>query len=653
MTSAPNTTPTTEAAESAPAPRPRSRAKEVARRNSGIISSIAEPTALLRAWEVVHRREHEDGDPSLDVRGFERRLAHELEAIRAELLDGSYHPKPLARVDLPKPRGGTRVLRIPTVRDRVVERAVHDALTARLDPVFSPWSFAYRPGASHLDAARALGDLIAEGYPWIVRCDVRDCFDTLDRRILLRELWHRTHDRPVVQLVALLLARPSRTAGRYEHPRVGAPQGAPLSPLLANLYLHALDLALARKGMTAVRFADDLAIVASSRRDAHLVLRQVVRDAATIRLAIGEGKTYMTAVKDGFSFVGVEFPSDEFVDGGPVATGDRRVLYVSRQGSGIQVRQGQIRVVKASRVLLEVPVAQVGQIVTFGSVGISAGLRDQALLHEVDVLLCSRRGAYRGRLDGVRGRGVRLRRVQYRRADDRAFRLRMASAFVEGKILNQRALLLRYARRTSGAQATAAAGRLLSSARAAASASGLRQLRGIEGSASRTYFGVWKHLLPADVGFGGRNRRPPRDPANAVLSYTYTMLTGMCAAALEGAGLDHHVGFLHDDEDGRPSLALDLVEEFRPLVADTVTLECFRRRTLTPADFRSRDGGVLLVDEGRRRLLGAFEERMLTRFAHVPSGTRTTYRRALFLQARQIAALVRDATAVYTPVRWR
>jgi len=183
----------------------------------------------------------------------------------------------------------------------------------------------------------------------------------------------------------------------------------------------------------------------------------------------------------------------------------------------------------------------------------------------------------------------------------------------------------------------------------------LNVLLGVEGAAARSYFKAFGMLLPDDFQFEVRSRRPPMDPVNAALSFGYALLTGEAVSAAALAGLDPSVGFLHGDDDGRPSLALDLMEEFRPLVVDTTVLNLFRRNRLTADHFRSEDGrpGVLFTDEGRRRFLNAFEERMLTVFAHVPSGRRVSYRRGLYLQAVQFSAVLAGSEPAYRPVSWR
>ncbi|MGH2771329.1 MAG: CRISPR-associated endonuclease Cas1, partial [Actinomycetota bacterium] len=329
-------------------------------------------------------------------------------------------------------------------------------------------------------------------------------------------------------------------------------------------------------------------------------------------------------------------------------------LYVSVQGAGTRLRHGHLQVVKDKELLLSVPVSQLGQLVTFGSVGVSAQVREYALRNQIDVVFLSRRGQWLGRLDGPHPTNTRLRRRQYRRADDQEFRLGLARVIVAGKIANLRALLLRYQRRDAAPALVDTARGLEDLRRAALQAPTIPALMGVEGSASRDYFQAIALLLPEEAGFGGRNRRPPRDPANAALSFGYTLLLGEAVAALSVAGLDPHVGFLHAEDQGRPSLALDLVEEFRPLLVDTVVLELFRRRILTSESFRrDQEKAVYLKDGPRRTFLAAFEERLLTRFAHVPSGTRTSYRRGVLLQARQLAGLVLGYADEYRPVSWR
>lgn len=176
------------------------------------------------------------------------------------------------------------------------------------------------------------------------------------------------------------------------------------------------------------------------------------------------------------------------------------------------------------------------------------------------------------------------------------------------------------------------------------------QLLGIEGIAAQSYWGAYEALLPAEIGFGGRARRPPPDVVNATLGYAYAVLLGEAVTALGIAGLDPACGLLHVDDFKRPNLGLDLMEEMRPVIVDRVVLELFRNKTLTVnsgRDDSAHKGGVLLTENGRRALLAALEDRLLTVFRHVESGYRVSYRRALQLQAVSVAQSYRFAECRY------
>jgi CRISPR-associated protein Cas1 len=201
----------------------------------------------------------------------------------------------------------------------------------------------------------------------------------------------------------------------------------------------------------------------------------------------------------------------------------------------------------------------------------------------------------------------------------------------------------------------AAAERIARSRQASLVAESLDVLRGHEGEGSAAYFGAWSALVPEWAGFAARTRRPPRDPANAVLSFGYTLLTQEAAGAVAACGLEPSFGFLHVDDHKRPSLALDLIEELRPVVVDTAVLTALRGGVLVDSHFRREvdSNAVLLTDEGRRRLLDLYELRMLQTFRHVVAGKVVTYRMGLLLQARQLAAAIRSGVPEYEPVSLR
>lgn len=373
-------------------------------------------------------------------------------------------------------------------------------------------------------------------------------------------------------------------------------------------------------------------------------------------LTVSEDKTHVAEFTGTVEFLGCEL-SDRYppVDApGEAETPRRRVLYVTEPGAATRLRQGQVQVFVRDEEVLSVPVRAVGRIVLMGPVGLSAGLRTHALIRDVPVVFLSRHGQWLGRLDGAEG-DVRLRRRQYRFTEDPQAGPPVAAAMVQGKLANQRALLLRYARREAAEQVVDVAEHLDDLRERAGAADRVPSLMGLEGTGTKRYFEALARLLPDGFAFDGRNRRPPRDPVNSALSLGYSLLLDEAVAALATVGLDPHAGILHADVTRRPSLALDLMEEFRPLIVDTVVLNLLRRHRLTPEHFRQSpdSDAVLLTKEGRRQYLDGYEERMLQRFTHTPSGRRVSYRRALHLQADQLAAVIQGLLPTYEPVGWR
>jgi len=233
---------------------------------------------------------------------------------------------------------------------------------------------------------------------------------------------------------------------------------------------------------------------------------------------------------------------------------------------------------------------------------------------------------------------VTLRIAQHDAARDPERALTLARTWVVGKIRNQRTLLRRNAREPDPRSLA----QMAQWARRAAAASNLETLLGIEGSAARVYFGAFVSMLKGPMaelpgGFEGRNRRPPKDPVNALLSFTYAVLAKDCTLALQAVGFDPMLGFLHQVRYGKPALALDLMEEFRPLVADSVVLSCINTQAITVDDFVTGATGCALKDRGRKTLLEAYARRLDELVTHPTFGYRISYRQVLHVQARLLA----------------
>lgn len=618
------------------------------------IQEICTRSALEAAWEHVQAADAADGSLAPSMARFAEDVDGNLDGLASQLAVGSYRPRPLTPVAIPK-SGGTRELHIPSARDRVVERALQSRLSPVIDRQLGPTSFAYRAGLGVTDAVRRLIELRDQGWSWVIRTDIDECFPSVDRNRLLLRLEQIMGDADLLDLIAALIRRPVRHGHRVVDRGRGIPQGGALSPLLSNLMLQSVDRHLLDHGHQLVRYADDMAVLARSRAEVDDALAVAHRAAERHGFALGEDKTMITTFDDGFHFLGEDI-NHRYPAASPHAgrsEPERKVLYVGMQGAGVRMERGRVVVgSKHDNDLLSVPSGHVSRIVLAGSVGFSAGARNWALANGIGVVLLSRRGSYMGSL-GSGSTDAALLRSQLGAIDAPDRHLPIARSFVAGKIDNQRTLLQRFVDPDTGPAVATVVEQIELLAGQVPQCTSADELLGTEGMAARYYWDAVAKLLPGGT-FQGRVSRPPPDLANAALGYGYAILASDCVAACRMVGLDPSFGLLHREEGRRPALALDLMEEFRPLIVDQVVVELCRRGQLKASHTRvdSARGGVLLTEKGRRALTAGLEDRLLTVAHHPGSGHKVSYRRQIQLQAR---ALVRSIVhgEPYESVRWR
>ncbi len=319
-------------------------------------------------------------------------------------------------------------------------------------------------------------------------------------------------------------------------------------------------------------------------------------------------------------------------------------LYVLEQGACVRAVERRLIVEKDDRELRSAPVDQVDEVVIFGNATLTTPAMKLLLFAGVDTIFMTLDGLYCGRLVGPLSRHGSLRREQYARSLQPDFALAVARACVGGKLRNLRALLMRYQRTLNLPELEQAIAQISAGLTRAASAPDHASLMGVEGAASAAYFGVFARLLKRDWGFRKRLRRPPPDPVNVLLSFGYTLLAKHLEAAVRLAGLDPQIGFLHEVSYGRPSLALDLMEEFRPIVADSVVLRCLNMGLIGPEDFTPGEDPsrpLVLSEKGAKCFIREYETRLVDEFIHPALNERATYRRCFELQARAMAAAIR------------
>jgi CRISPR-associated protein Cas1 len=339
----------------------------------------------------------------------------------------------------------------------------------------------------------------------------------------------------------------------------------------------------------------------------------------------------------------------------PIVTArdERRPIYFSTQGLWVGKKGDLLQARAEGKLLQEIRLNEVNQVNLMGNVQLSTQAMQTMLRMEIPVAYFTQKGYFYGVAGGLGVKNILVRREQFRRADDAEFCLRLARELVRGKIRNHRTLLMRNHRQPSSTTLR----ELKRSADQATRADSPASLLGIEGNAARLYFGDFAGMLKVDCDvetapgaalsekrpafdFRRRNRRPPRDPVNALLSFAYALLTKDCLVAATTVGLDPYLGFYHQIKPGKPALALDLMEPFRPLIAESAVLGAINNRMVTPEHFLVAGQSVVLTDAGRKHFLMAYEQRMNATVTHPLFGYRVSYRRLLEIQTRLLARLL-------------
>ena len=328
-----------------------------------------------------------------------------------------------------------------------------------------------------------------------------------------------------------------------------------------------------------------------------------------------------------------------------------RVLYVDTPGAYLRKRDGCISVLKEKELLKEVPLTAIDQVVLVGAINITVPLMDELVRRSIPTYFCTYGGRLSGWLQPTWGKNSLLRIAQIRMMDDGTRRLAVAKMFVRGKLQNSRTLLMRYNRANSSEELKQSCQHLDKLIRKIDSQTDINELMGIEGSASRVYFESFPLLIKQqrEFFFEGRNRRPPRDPVNAMLSFGYAMLTKDVLSELMRVGLDPYVGYLHSAVYGRPALALDLMEEFRAILVDSAVLTAINTGMVEPDNFTVNGTACQLDEAGRKAFFQAYRNRMTEEVTHPVFGYKLTYRRTIEIQARLLAKVIRGEIDKYIP----
>lgn len=643
------------------------------------ISEFLDFSNFDRAWQKVAENKGCAGVDGETIELFGARATQNTIVLRDKVADGTYQPRPYLQVAIPKKSDGYRFLSIPCVRDRIVQQALLNVLHPSIDSQLSPTSFAYRPQVSYLQAVEAVAQCREQGYEWVLDADIVKYFDNIDREILLQKLRQYLDRSGILCLIKSWLATGISTKTGLIFPERGIPQGAVISPLLANIYLDKFDRDVTASGdLRLVRYGDDFVVMARTQGEIQQVYGLVDRLLRGLNLELHQKKTQIITFDRGFRFLGhgflgaAIFPIDEVSpkrekgvkknslngsDSEDLATTEiddddeikpetslqRRTwnrematLYLLEQGTSLYRDYQRLIVHIPERERLEIPIREIERILIFGRIQLSTPVVNMCLEQKIGVFYLNRSGQYQGHLWSADNLPNEL--VQFDRHKQPEFQLNICREIVRGKLLNSKRLLQRLNRKRKSTQVGKAIAGINLDLAAVARATNLESLRGHEGSSAVRYFGALNQLIVnPSFSFNGRNRQPPTDPVNSLLSFGYTLLFNNVLSLILAEGLSPYFGNFHYGEDKKPYLAFDLMEEFRSPIVDGLVLRLLNKPVFKVADFDTvaSTGGVYLNQDARRVFLRYFESRLNEETTHPDLQSVVSYRYVIQLQIRR------------------
>lgn len=660
---------------------------------------------LQGAWGQVRSRSRSAGVDGITVDWFASLAQIQLQQLHDRLQRESYIASPAKGFYLPKPRGGKRLLGIPTVRDRIVGRVLLEEMYFPLEEVFLDCSYAYRPGRGIQTAVKHLHFYYQHQPTWVIKADIERFFDRLCWGVLLSQLERLPLEARMLPLIEGQLKSGIVLNGRYLNFGQGVLQGSVLSGALANLYLSEFDRQCLQNGINLVRYGDDLAIACGSWTEATCTLERIREWLASIYLHLQPEKTHIFSPDEEFIFLGHQFAKGRVYPPPPPKprTGEwmltesgrpyfrpqprkppkpesrppkacslsrlippkvnlshywrdpMTTLYVTEQGAYLKVRHQQFQVFYQRELRVNIPAHRISHIVLFGCCNLSHGAVSLALRRRIPILYLSQRGRYFGRLqtDGQAKVEYLTRQVLY--SQNPEFVRQQAEAIVLAKLHNSRILLMRLNRRHSSERAAQAVRELDILQDKLCFAEEMDALRGYEGKGATIYFQALGSLFSGRFEFEKRTKRPPTDPINSMLSLGYTLLHQNVGSFIQAVGLHGHFGNLHVPRDNHPALVSDLMEEWRAQLVDSLVVYLVNSQIFTLDDFTNPDerGGVYFQPHALKKFLKHWEEKLQTEITHPHSGQRVVYRRCIELQVREYIARLMDEVSVYRPMIWK
>lgn len=677
---------------------------------------------LEKAFQKVCDNRGGAGIDGISAQSYIRDLRRKLQKLILEIMTNQYRASPCKVVGIPKSNGKIRQLSIPTIRDRIVHTAISQAFVPFFEKHFEICSYGYRPRRSYLQAVSKIEKYRDQGYDYVLDADISNYFNNIPQKLLKTELTRYVHCQDLVKLIfssikQMQYHRKVRLFGEADG--LGVPQGSPLSPVLANMYLDPLDEALMAADYKIIRYADDFVVLCKSLKAAGKALELTKKILNKYQLTINADKTRVTDFESGFIFLGHFFignmvqklasidkqlhesswkwdaPNTESENykhaftGKPVeqlsepidnenyaelqqqildcnALNDShaqakinlnlsnklRTLYLFKQGSVIHKIAGKIEVRHGGETLQQIPITQIDSIMCFGAIHITRAVMLESFQNELPIIFMSITGHWQGML---RPYIATNKTLQSRQLTTNEQPLPIAKIIIEAKLHNSITTIRRYLRyhQSDEKLANKQISTMTRLKKRVSSCQSLNSLRGLEGNCARIYFKVLQTIIPKEWNFKTRNRRPPQDPINAMLSLGYTLLFNNIYAFVMLREMIMEYGYVHAHYHKQPALALDMMEPFRSVVVDAVVLKLVKNNIINPIDFKYKDKACLLTTKAKKIFVTALEKQLSKALRYEALNIKTDYRRIMDLQILLLKQSLLNDKTMFEPFRLR
>ncbi|MDA0129464.1 CRISPR-associated endonuclease Cas1 [Vibrio sp. MarTm2] len=664
---------------------------------------------LQTGWKKVASNKGMPGSDGVSIQRYQESLDRHLLELAQEWNSNTYQPSPYRKVTIQKANNKQRELAIPSVKDRIIHTAITQKLLNTFEPEFEHISYGYRPNRSYTHAIRHIEQLRDQGYSTVIDADIQGYFDHICHDTLT-ELLARYLPEDWVQAITHTLLSHQAVDGELcfgvDH-GFGIPQGSPLSPILANLYLDGFDEALLDRGEQIIRYADDFVVLLPSEERAQSCLAFITDFLDQLKLTLNCEKTRVVSFQDGFTFLGVTFldnmvlplkahtekalvnigkyelelneddidsldneedqslnhtlwhsalppalrslQSAIFDDDSalPIEPDSSRIerlslnhvarlklVYIHKQGAAIHKRGNRLNVFSQGKAIQSIPANCIDMILCFGAIHLTTSVQRFCLENDISVVWLTQSGQYLGCLSAPFQGDPMLAQAQVTSRMQLDTRLALVRFFLRSKINNNLGVMRRHTHKRQ--RDKPAEKRIVQLRDQLESQKSVASMRGTEGAAAREFFQWYRKQFDDVWGFTSRNRQPPKDPINAMLSYGYTLLFHNVRALVEARGLLPHLGYLHGSQPRQPALVLDIMEGYRPWVVDELVLQLANKQLITPEQFQVSSKGAWLNKDGRRVFIQLLEQRLLKQHQHPTLKIKADIRRLIDLQVLEL-----------------